>query len=337
MLKPKIRNQKVGFTLVELLVVITIIGILIALLLPAVQAAREAARRMQCTNNLKQIGLALASYESSAKAFPMGVYWSSCPLGSAKGQRDGSCGGRNGWVIAILPYLELENIYNSLKLIPTSGWSASGGVNDAVYTTNITAYRCPSDDPGKFPSGSFQLSRSNYVGCFSPDGTLVEKSAYPARFYYDSGPDDQSGDRSRHFQLEHLADRLRTFPMARPTRSPCRKRLRARTAIFAAAGGRSGATRIRTPERRTPRFPTPCGAPWLYRTRCCVSTPDNPCDGSSPYWSTENYAARSHHPGGVNGCLLDGSVHFFSDQINLATWHALGSIDGHEVMPKGFE
>ena len=48
-----------------------------------------------------------------------------------------------------------------------------------------------------------------------------------------------------------------------------------------------------------------------------------------------NYAARSHHPGGVNGCLLDGSVHFFSDQINLATWHALGSIDGGEVVPEG--
>ena len=315
----KAPSQRFAFTLVELLVVITIIGILIALLLPAVQAAREAARRMQCTNNLKQIGLALASYESSARAFPMGVYWSST---------SGTSGGRNGWVIAILPYLELKNIYESLNLIPTSGWSCYGGVNDAVYTNNLAAYRCPSDDAGTYSSGPHQLSRSNYVGCFSPDGTLVEKSAYPKRFSYDPGPTTNPATARAIFNWN--ISRL-VADVSDGTSNTI--------AVSETIAGKNGDLRgcwweeygysysnARTPNSSIPDSVWSSAVPY----GCCESTPDAPCDGSSPFWSTENYAARSRHPGGVNGCLLDGSVHFIFDQIDLAAWHALGSIDGGE-------
>ena len=96
---------KSGFTLVELLVVIAIIGILVGLLLPAVQAAREAARRMQCSNNLKQLGLAMLNYESSHKAFP-----SNNPLVVRPG--DGLRYVQGPWTVAILPFMEQGNVYN---------------------------------------------------------------------------------------------------------------------------------------------------------------------------------------------------------------------------------
>jgi type II secretory pathway pseudopilin PulG len=309
---------------VELLVVITIIGILIALLLPAVQAAREAARRMQCTNNLKQIGLALAAYESSTNAFPMGVYWSPAD----------ASGARFGWVIAILPYLETDNAYKLLNLNPAVGaGSVNGGVNDAVYATNIAAYLCPSDAPVKFPSGNYQLSRSNYVGCFSPDGTLVEKSAYPKRFSYDSGSLTNPATARAIFnwnvshRVADVSDGTSNTIAVSETIAGTGNDVRG---AWWTEGGYTYEN-ARTPNSSIPDSIWSAAIPY----GGCASTADDPCDGSALYWSTLNYAARSHHPGGVNGCLLDGSVHFYSDQINLDAWHALGSIDGGEVIPGG--
>ena len=109
-----LRRPPSAFTLVELLVVITIIGILIALLLPAVQAAREAARRMQCANNLKQVGVALLNYEHACGTFPPG----GLTLPS-------SCG--HSWWVRILPYVEQENIFDQFEQNGGSGWI--GGTN----------------------------------------------------------------------------------------------------------------------------------------------------------------------------------------------------------------
>jgi len=119
-----------GFTLVELLVVITIIGILIALLLPAVQAAREAARRMQCTNNLKQFGLALHNYHLTHKVFPYGA---------------GGGGTWWSWSALILPFIEQNAIYDQIDF--DKPYNAVHPVNNDVMKNFIAAYQCPSAPP----------------------------------------------------------------------------------------------------------------------------------------------------------------------------------------------
>jgi prepilin-type N-terminal cleavage/methylation domain-containing protein/prepilin-type processing-associated H-X9-DG protein len=136
--KMVIRHQKNAFTLVELLVVITIIGILIALLLPAVQAAREAARRMQCQNNLKQIGLGLLNYESTYGTFPPGGMGPRTTFPSS-------------WWVRILSYAEQNNIYDRYKY-STGGWTGDGGNpnHDLVKNTPFGFMFCPSSPLPQF-------------------------------------------------------------------------------------------------------------------------------------------------------------------------------------------
>jgi len=163
-------RQRHAFTLVELLVVIAIIGLLIGMLLPAVQAARESANRNQCNNNLKEIGLALHAYHDAKKVFPPGyVDLNNNPLLTP----DNDVGPGWGWASMILPQMEQQNVFNQINFSQPVGM----GVNTAVSQLNLPVFQCPSDTfqdlipiyDSSFSAPIATVAHSNYVAC---DGWL---------------------------------------------------------------------------------------------------------------------------------------------------------------------
>ncbi len=157
-----------GFTLIELLVVIAIIAVLISLLLPAVQSAREAARRAQCTNNLKQITLAIANYVDVNNCTPLHEY-----RYATEGTGTNGTSGCHSWLCGIAPFIEQSTMYNSLNQVYTMEWSYSGitGPNPiemTVHKATISTFICPSDGVTNTGSGdstvTYQCGNFNYVG-----------------------------------------------------------------------------------------------------------------------------------------------------------------------------
>jgi prepilin-type N-terminal cleavage/methylation domain-containing protein/prepilin-type processing-associated H-X9-DG protein len=175
------QSRRRGFTLIELLVVISIIGVLIALLLPAVQAAREAARRAQCTNNLKQLGLAVANYESANMCLPIGDVFKVTSITNLCSSFGFGNGCQNTpWFILMLPYIEQGPLYNSFNAsIGMEGALTGAGplgyvVNSTVYTTKISSFQCPSDNTQVF---SFTAVAANGVP-FPPYPWSASKGNY---------------------------------------------------------------------------------------------------------------------------------------------------------------
>ena len=161
------RHRTAGFTLIELLVVIAIIAVLIALLLPAVQSAREAARRVQCVNNLKQIGLASHNYHDVNGAFPMGAGSGMWSLGVYRAKQSWSS------LTAILPQMEEVPLYNALNF----NWGMDVATapcwypNSTVVTAKVAAYLCPSD-PNNARSGAGDNGTNNYFACMGASSII---------------------------------------------------------------------------------------------------------------------------------------------------------------------
>lgn len=163
-----------GFTLIELLVVISIIAVLIALLLPAVQSAREAARRIQCVNGLKQMTLALHSYHDTHGSYPAGYRF-----------KTGYTWGGFGWGTAILPNIEQGNLYNTLN-VSFPAWDNS---NQTICKTHMQFYLCPSDDTshyGLLDRDGLKFSMSSYVASFGPGDMDLNPDDNRGVFYRNS-------------------------------------------------------------------------------------------------------------------------------------------------------
>jgi prepilin-type N-terminal cleavage/methylation domain-containing protein len=318
-------SRHAGFTLVELLVVIAIIGILIALLLPAVQAAREAARRSQCTNNLKQIGLALHEYHDSAQALPMGL--DQPPRLPPSWQTYGS-GPYNTWMERIFPYMELQNMAWDSRVGYASQNYAT--INGPYLQTIVNAYLCPSDTPELFQGTGLQnVSRSNYLACFSPNGTMIEPGA---PYYIDPCNNIPSVNPATQRALFNV-NLARRF-------AECTDGLSNTVMGSEGVTGQQGDVRgawwypwgMQYTHHHGPNSPIPDTV-----TAYCNSTPNNPCSNGSPCNSTIDLAARSWHPGGVQVLRGDGSVQFIPNIVDLASWQALASIAGSEAVSGFFQ
>jgi prepilin-type N-terminal cleavage/methylation domain-containing protein/prepilin-type processing-associated H-X9-DG protein len=157
------RNKCTGFTLIELLVVIAIIGVLVALLLPAVQMAREAARRAQCSNNLKQIGVALHGYHAAQNTFPAGGW-------IAVFGQPATVNMNSGWSASILPYLDQHSLYDSLNL----SLVYDAPCNSTSTHTVLDVYLCPSEPRetywNRYPGDQFDHADADYGGMYGPRG-----------------------------------------------------------------------------------------------------------------------------------------------------------------------
>ncbi|EAQ79745.1 DUF1559 domain-containing protein [Blastopirellula marina] len=313
-----IRKTSRAFTLVELLVVIAIIGVLIALLLPAVQQAREAARRMQCTNNLKQLVLATHNYHDTHLVFPPGVVQNNIDAEFVNP--------RLTWGIHLYPYLEAGNIYDQFDFnqsgIVWINTANSGGPTRPVAQV-LSMMQCPSDGVGadtyehpSFPGNVF--ARGNYAVFF---GNLTK------------------GD-TRTLSANHLpaAFGYRTVKMASIIDGT------SNTMAFGELLKGSGAISDSMVGSYWYDFP---GAAWIFtREIPNTSVPDSirssscgtaankpelnlPCTGVNG--SGETAASRSRHPSGVEVGMCDGSVHFISETIGLEVWQALGSRAGSET------
>ena len=318
----RIRAQR-GFTLIELLVVIAIIAVLVALLLPAVQQAREAARRSSCKNNLKQLGLALHNYHDTYTKFPQGQF---------------QIQGANGWDgqgihVGLLPYLDQTPLYNQYNFNVTY----ISGANHPVTRTKVAVFRCPSDKdyPGPEPGVNYAGCGGSSINIWSADsngifprlrsesmGSITDGTSNAIAFAEILvGDNSQNGvsdsDIVNNGSGGTFADQ--NFPTQaeiNAVETACNA-LSTTGAVSLSQNGRYWAS----PHPTQTRFNTSAPPNWKGRT-CAFG-------GGFGQAADRNgvYPSRSRHTGGVHATLADGSVRFISENIDLRTWQWLGSID----------
>jgi prepilin-type N-terminal cleavage/methylation domain-containing protein/prepilin-type processing-associated H-X9-DG protein len=346
------KSGRPGFTLVELLVVIAIIGILVALLLPAIQAAREAARRSQCQNNMKQLAIGLLNYESSKKSLPPGGVTEG-PLGTQSGA---------GWSIFILPYIEEQALYDKYDFDEPNE-SATDADNDrlansVVRETDVKAFDCPTDEetdlndyPASGPGAGVLYNRGTYRGnaglCTIQNASFWDSSGEQRvkKWAGDRGPLPGIGPLYMNPWAKTNRVLLPTWCITKPVKL---KDITDGTASTVLLGEKAHLALPDTipaidpdAEERGRRRRTF----WAYtytsyqrsltflQTRSIISDYTRCMNIGGP--EGEDPCKRSWgslHPAGFNITMCDGSVQFISESIDIFVFGAMSTIAGGEIV-----
>lgn len=345
-----------GFTLIELLVVIAIIAVLISLLLPAVQSAREAARRAQCVNNLKQIGLAAHNYESANGVFPPGAITKTMAQQSAPGAGWGHWGTQAvSWRVLVLPFIEQNTVFNNINFMTTAE-NGSGAAISSVWYTSVSSFLCPSDGQNENGFRGFNGAEGQWPMFAPPNCTRVPIVNYNMSF----------GDNYAMLPIGTANPWETTLPRTDITRPRIGFNgfwgTKGVVNYGDEVGGMRGFSDYRTMNIASIASVTDGTSNTVFAGEVLPAQ-----DANNEFWTATsagsgmtipinwntggalkcdygdqsdlhnrcNYASRgfkSLHPGGANFVFADGSVKFIKNSINLVTYCAIGSRNGGEVV-----
>ena len=331
------RRSRRGFTLIELLVVIAIIAILIGLLLPAVQKVREAAARMSCSNNLKQLGLALHSYHDQYQKLPPGAANDVAPFGT------GSSGWGSSWKVYILPFIEQDNIFRRWQFQSSSGYS-NGNNMALVNRVTIKPYRCPSSPLPDFyatsENGGAILMFSSYTGVAgattaSPTVTVTECCDGGSGIASGSGILFVNSQVTMTGISDGTSNTLLVGEQSNHLRNAAGQPVPGNSGAITSQGphgwtmgsnnGGVGAPNVRAFNVSTTR--------WQINQR---GLDGGGANGSSANGTNRNAGANipfsSGHSGGANMLFADGSVRFMTDATTLETLQGLSTRANNEVL-----
>ncbi|TWT31893.1 DUF1559 domain-containing protein [Blastopirellula retiformator] len=310
-IQPNARPQAKGFTLVELLVVIAIIGVLIALLLPAVQQAREAARRMGCQNNLKQMGLGLHNYHDTHGKLPAAYYGRYANAASVATGRVGFGAPGWGWGVMIMPFIEQQNLYDALDM---TSYQVRASTHQPLSQTPLSVYRCPSDTGDDLNStpNRWEHGTSNYLGNYGSKNIATTATIPGAGYDWGNYEKTETGMFSANsaVKLRDVIDGTSNTVMLGEV-------------VYGEYGGVS--------RRGGLWVGNPYNGGYLCTQTSLSSSTTFRINGSNPS------AYSSHHSGGAQFVLVDGSVRFIAETLDgevinnvadRADGKVLGNLDG---------
>ncbi len=328
--------SRFGFTLIELLVVISIIGVLIALLLPAVQYAREAGRRAACQNNLKQLGIAIASYIDQHHVIPPGRIFKAtspaAPTVAAPGSQE------TPWTVQLLPHLDQRPLWNAFNFATGSMGTSNAGflANTTVTGTKLSVFQCPTDHdnsfqfPAAYQGGALSgptLTRGSYAACWGNNlwGQIPQPNNNPV-WNFRKSPFGHYGD----VRVAQVTDGMSNTMFLSEIRQGSGGDIRG--VLWETLPG-ANTFETSFPPNRFPNLCVGYNYDLLPDVSLCFAEPGLPCQGDpQDAWAQEVSGARSLHASLVITLFGDGSTHLIKDTVNPVIWVALGSISSRELI-----